>query len=66
MLVKEVLGRRDKLKNYSYGLKRSINYFEKVLNDKELAADLQELHMEIQKELEDISKALVTFEDMEM
>lgn len=66
MLVKEVLGRRDKLKNYSYGLKRSINYFENVLNDKELAADLQELHKEIQKELEDISKALVTFEDMEM
>lgn len=66
MLVKEVLGRRDKLKNYSYGLKRSINYFRNTLGDQEMAQDLEDLHQEIQKEFEEISKALSTFENMEM
>lgn len=66
MLVKEVLQRRDKLKNYSYGLKRSINYFSNVLNDKELASDLEDLHTEIEEEFNKINSALSTFEDLEM
>lgn len=66
MLVKEVLGRRDKLKNYAYGLQRSINYFRNTLGDQELAEDLEELYQEIQKEFHEIDKALATFENMEM
>lgn len=66
MLVKEVLHRRDKLKNYSYGLKRSINYFKNVLNDKEMAEDLEDLNKEIEQEFDEINKALSTFENLEM
>lgn len=66
MLVKEVLSRRDELKNYLYALKRSIKHCELYMDDEDMENDLKNLSKEIQKEFDEVDKALKAFEELEM
>ena len=66
MLVKEVLSRRDQLKNYLYELKRSIKHCEIYMDDEDMENHLKDLSNEIQKEFDEVDKALKAFEELEM
>lgn len=66
MLVKEILSRRDTLRNYLSALKRSIVQCELYMHDEEMIQHLQSLKAEVEKEYDEINKALKPFEDLEM
>lgn len=66
MLVKEVLSRRDELKNYLYALKRSITHCELYMDDEDMANHLKALSKEIQKEFDEVDNALKPFEELQM
>ncbi len=66
MLLRDLLTRRDKLKTYLHALKRSINYFEVVLLDDEMAKELRDLYEEVMKEFKDLENAMRPLEEIEM
>ena len=66
MLVKEILSRRDTLKNYLNALKRSIVQCELYMHDEEMLHHLEGLRKEVEKEYIEINSALKPFEELEM
>lgn len=66
MLVKEILFRRDSLRNYLSALQRSIVQCELYMHDEEMLHHLQSLKTEVEKEYSEINSALKPFEDLEM
>lgn len=66
MLVKEILSRRDTLRNYLSSLKRSIVQCELYMHDEEMLEHLNGLKAEVEKEYNEINSALKPFEELEM
>jgi len=66
MKVREVLLKRDRLKNHLYAIKRAIVLSELYLKDDEVIQNLTEMKVELQEGLEETNKSLETIEDMEM
>ncbi len=66
MLLRDLLTRRDKLRTYLHALNRSINYFDVVLSDEEMATELRDLHKEIETEFEELNNSMKPLQEMEM
>lgn len=66
MLIKEVIKRRDTLKNYLHSLSIASNYCKIQIGDKQMVDDLQALYKEMEKEFNEINDSLKPFEEMSM
>lgn len=66
MLIKEVINRRDELKNYLHSLSVATNYCRIQIGDKQLVEHLESLYAEVESEFNDISTRLNPFENMNM
>ena len=66
MKVKEVLIRRDKLKDYLNALRRSITECELYMHDEKMLNDLESLRLEVEEEFIEVDGSLKTFEELDM
>jgi len=66
MKLKEVLAKRDQLKNHIYALKRSITLCDMYLKDDELIQDLEEIKHEMEAEFNELSNNLKFIEETEI
>ena len=63
MKLKEVLAKRDKLKNQIYALKRSIALCQIHLNDEEMIQDLTDVKAILESEFNELRNGLKTNEE---
>ncbi|MEN1759617.1 hypothetical protein [Anoxynatronum sibiricum] len=66
MKLKEVLAKRDQLKNQIYALKRSIALCQIHLKDEEMIQDLTDIKAILDSEFNDLSNGLQAIEEIEM
>ncbi len=66
MKLKEILIKRDQLKNHIYALKRAITLCHMYMKDDEMIQDLEEIKEELENQLDELNNNLTTIEEMEM
>lgn len=66
MKLKEILIKRDQLKNHIYALKRAIALCHMYMKDDEMIQDLEEIKVELESEFNELNNNLSTIEEIEM
>jgi len=66
MKLKEILIKRDQLKNHIYALKRAISLCHMYMKDDEMIQDLEEIKEALESEFNELSSNLSTIEEIEM
>lgn len=66
MKLKEVLVRRDQLKNHIYALKRSVSLCQMHLKDEEMIQHLTEIKQDLEGEYNELSQSLKPIEETEI
>lgn len=66
MKLKEILLKRDQLKNHIYALKRAITLCHMYMKDEEMIQDLESIKDSLENEFNELSNNLRTIEEIEM
>lgn len=66
MKLKEILLKRDRLKNHIYAIKRAMTLCHMYMKDEEMIQELEEIKAEMETKYSELNENLKTIEEIEM